>query len=395
MRMKDMTDADVTAALRSLAADSLSRSAAVDHVPNLPGLYAFHGDQTAWSSLGLVPDFDGQPLYVGKAERSLNSRDVGTHFAPGKTGSSTVRRSLAALLVDDLHLVAVPRNQAKPDGSANFGLDGASDERLSIWMEERLSLSTWIKPDGVVLDEVETEVVVRLRPPLNLAKVGEARGRLREARKRMADLARTWQPETVASNATESLVPPTAPELSGAEPFSGLDASVADFWRFAMSDLRTNNVRGYLAEFLVARAVGATGQRVEWDAYDVTAPDGTRIEVKSAGYLQAWAQKKLSAPTFRVAAASAWDGKTGTWSAGQQFNADVYVFCLQTAKDHTEYDPLDVSQWQFYVADRAKVEGRGGASMGLSALAALAGEPVHYAGLHAAVASAAQPSRAS
>lgn len=58
----------------------------------------------------------------------------------------------------------------------------------------------------------------------------------------MADLARTWQPETVASNATESLVPPKAPELSGAEPFSGLDASVADFWRFAMSDLRTNNV---------------------------------------------------------------------------------------------------------------------------------------------------------
>lgn len=146
---------------------------------------------------------------------------------------------------------------------------------------------------------------------------------------------------------------------------------------------------------LVARAVGATGQRVEWDAYDVTAPDGTRIEVKSAGYLQAWAQKKLSAPTFRVAAASAWDGKTGTWSDGQQFNADVYVFCLQTAKDHTEYDPLDVSQWQFYVADRAKVEGRGGASMGLSALAALAGEPVHYAGLHAAVVSAAQPGRAS
>lgn len=44
--------------------------------------------------------------------------------------------------------------------------------------------------------------------------------------------------------------------------------------------LRMNNVRGDLAEFLVARAVGATGPRVEWDAYDVLAPDGTRIEVK-------------------------------------------------------------------------------------------------------------------
>jgi hypothetical protein len=36
----------------------------------------------------------------------------------------------------------VPRNLAKPDGSANFGLDSASDARLSAWMEQRLSLAT-------------------------------------------------------------------------------------------------------------------------------------------------------------------------------------------------------------------------------------------------------------
>lgn len=160
-----------------------------------------------------------------------------------------------------------------------------------------------------------------------------------------------------------------------------------------MSDLRTNNVRGYLAEFLVARAVGATGQRVEWDAYDVTAPDGTRIEVKAAGYLQAWTQKKLSAPTFRVAAASAW-AEAGGWSDERTFNADVYVFCLQTAKTHEEYDPLDISQWQFYVADRAKVEARSGVSMGLSALTTLAGDPVPYPSLRAAVARAARSGRA-
>lgn len=79
----------------------------------------------------MSPAFDGQPLYVGKAERSLNGRDVGTHFAAGRTGSSTVRRSLAALLVNELALVAVPRNLAKPDGSASFGLDTASEGALS------------------------------------------------------------------------------------------------------------------------------------------------------------------------------------------------------------------------------------------------------------------------
>jgi hypothetical protein len=63
--------------------------------------------------------------------------------------------------------------------------------------------------------------------------------------------------------------------LSGDVPFGGIDASVADFWRFAMSDLRTINVGGYLAEFLVARALGSQAARVEWGPWDVTAPDPT------------------------------------------------------------------------------------------------------------------------
>src|SRR3954447_8661789 len=105
--------------------------------------------------------------------------------------------------------------------------------------------------------------------------------------------------------------PPAARELQGDEPFAGLDATVLEFWKFAMGDLRTNNVRGYLAEFLVARAVGATGRRVEWDPWDVTAPDGTRIEVKSSAYLQSWAQARLSTPIFKVSAAYGWDEVSG------------------------------------------------------------------------------------
>ena len=77
--------------------------------------------------------------------------------------------------------------------------------------------------------------------------------------------------------------PPQRPPLAGHEEFVGMDATVQDFWRFAMSDLRMNNTRGYLAEFLVARAVGAIGQRVEWDAYDVLAPFGARIEGQIVG----------------------------------------------------------------------------------------------------------------
>lgn len=187
-----LLESAVVEALVGLAGARNNRADAAHKVPRAPGLYAFYGDGRAWSDLDLTPALDGQPLYVGKAEKSLNGRDVGTHFATGKTGSSTVRRSLAALLIDRLDLVAVPRNLARPDGSANYALEAAGDERLSQWMDERLELATWVKPQGVVLDEVETAVLLRLRPPLNLDKVGESRERLRRARGVLAAASRVW-----------------------------------------------------------------------------------------------------------------------------------------------------------------------------------------------------------
>jgi hypothetical protein len=171
--------------------------------------------------------------------------------------------------------------------------------------------------------------------------------------------------------------PPPAKGLTGGEAIEGTAASVLDFWKFAMSDLRTNNVRGYFAEFLVAQAVGAEQARVEWDPWDVTAPDGTRIEVKSSGYLQAWTQTRLSVPSFRVAPAHGWDEATSARTP-QAFNADVYVFCLHTAKSHDEYNPLATAQWDFYVASRSTMESRPGHQMGLSTLVNLVGEPVQY-----------------
>jgi hypothetical protein len=186
-----------------------------------------------------------------------------------------------------------------------------------------------------------------------------------------------------------SLEPPPVPVLAGDEPFDGLDARILDFWRFAMSDLRTNNVRGYLAEFLVARAVGSSDVRVEWAPWDVTCPDGTRIEVKSAGYLEAWTQKKLSAPAFQVTPAYAWDALTGVSSMEQGYNADVYVFCLHTATAHDEYDPLQVAPWRFYVANQSTIAGLEGARIGVVTLERICGDPVTYPALSAAIAAAA------
>jgi hypothetical protein len=74
---------------------------------------------------------------------------------------------------------------------------------------------------------------------------------------------------------------------SGAEPFhdasQDLGFDLLSFWRWSASDIVSNATRGILAEYLVARAVGAAkGVREEWAAYDLLCPDGTTIEVKSA-----------------------------------------------------------------------------------------------------------------
>ena len=105
---------------------------------------------------------------------------------------------------------------------------------------------------------------------------------------------------------TDEWIRPSLRSPEGRERFAGLDATVTDFWRFALSDLRMSNARGYLAEFLVAQAVGATGPRVEWDTYDVLAPDQTRIEVKSSGCLQLLAQRRLSRISFAGLGSQRW-----------------------------------------------------------------------------------------
>lgn len=160
-----------------------------------PGLYAVHGDALVWEELGLTSPGDARPLYVGKAEDSLAGRDVGTHFKSGRTGSSTVRRSLAALLRVPLDLRAQPRNPAKPDHFANFGLEPAGDERLTAWMCENLRLATWPSPAGTNLGMMESAVLGTLEPPLNIDKVRTVwRPQVQRAREHMADEARRWTP---------------------------------------------------------------------------------------------------------------------------------------------------------------------------------------------------------
>lgn len=184
---------EIAAVVAALSAPGLTLAEAEMSVPHRPGLYAFTATSDTWIELGLGAPPDARPLYIGKAEHSLASRDVRTHFSTGRTGSSTLRRTLAGLLASRLELHAIPRNPERPSHFANFGLEPSGDERLSEWMAKRLRLQVWTPMSPVVLDEVETEVLRAAQPPLNLSKVSTPwKQQVSNHRASLAAEARRW-----------------------------------------------------------------------------------------------------------------------------------------------------------------------------------------------------------
>lgn len=185
------------------------------------------------------------------------------------------------------------------------------------------------------------------------------------------------------------LIPPVAMRLTGDETFAGMaKTTVRDFWQFALGDLRMNNARGYLAEFLVGKALGINNlQRIEWDSYDLLFGDIT-VEIKSSAYLQSWDQKKLSSLSFSGLQGTRYHPRApgnGLDPTGKRFNAMVYVFCVHTETEHDKYDQLDISQWEFYVVSRSVLAATGLKSLGIVRARRLSGGSTPWAGLRSAI----------
>lgn len=131
-----------------------------------------------------------------------------------------------------------------------------------------------------------------------------------------------------------------------------LPTRLLDFWRWSVSDLLSNATRGVLAEFLVAVGLGCDTRtpRNEWDKFDLTTPEGVKVEVKSAAYLQSWNQPSgLSKISFSIKEALPWDADSNKQGTTKGRSADVYVFCLLHHTDKDTVDPLDLDQWTFFV----------------------------------------------
>ena len=151
----------------------------------------------------------------------------------------------------------------------------------------------------------------------------------------------------------------TYPEIevsrkSGIESFhengKPLKENLLSFWQWSASELVGNAMRGILAEYIVASAVGLSdGSRTEWDAYDIETKEGIKVEVKSGAYIQSWSQRKLSSIQFGIRPTRKIDIQNNTYSTTAKRQSDVYVFCVLHHKDQSTIDPLDLEQWVFYI----------------------------------------------
>ena len=174
--------------INELVRRPVSVDKAMSTLSDTAGIYAWWADRHSIPGVPPCPHPDDDSLhlfYVGIAparptsSATLRSRIVGNHLS-GNTGASTFRFTLAALLMEDLRFtpqqtktkVVLPREQ---------------NRRLSNWQKDHLHL-TWAEVDQPWL--VESEVIERLKPPLNLAsnsahpfhaRVTSARARFRAA----------------------------------------------------------------------------------------------------------------------------------------------------------------------------------------------------------------------
>jgi hypothetical protein len=131
--------------------------------PESPGVYAwFLDDPAVLPTISIAPQ---QPAYVGITS-SLRERGDDTHFSDTGTGFSTLRRSLGALLKDELDLVARPRGTgASKQNYTCYRFDSGGEQRLTGWMRAHLRVAT---AEHVDPGAVETDLIAHACPPLNL-----------------------------------------------------------------------------------------------------------------------------------------------------------------------------------------------------------------------------------
>lgn len=154
--------------------------------PKDPGVYLVYTD-TRIGSLNWNPSSGA--AYIGKADNGLRRRLEREHH--GDTGRSTLRRTLGALLKDELHLVARARrskSEPKAINFTNYEFEPDGDGRLTQWIGDHISVLVEVGRRA----ERELSVIAEHQPPLNLTGwLNPLAPEIKAARRMCADEARS------------------------------------------------------------------------------------------------------------------------------------------------------------------------------------------------------------
>lgn len=158
-----------------------------------PGIYAFFYIGNDFPLLGNSVS-KHQIIYIGKTESSQEKRDAKTHFTTGKTGSSTVRKSIGSILFGNENLKPIPRNESdyKKNRFSHFKFDNPSEIKITDWMAKNLALSFFEYPrTKQEIEDLETRIIDELVPILNISKNSKNsfKDRLQQLRKNCATIA--------------------------------------------------------------------------------------------------------------------------------------------------------------------------------------------------------------
>ncbi|MDE0308555.1 MAG: hypothetical protein OXI60_01815 [Acidiferrobacterales bacterium] len=139
-----------------------------DSVENIPehlgsGIYAIFAKNLDCLAEFTIPS--SGVIYIGISNRL----ELRNHFKAKYSGFSTIRRSIGAILKNELNLSAEPRSKGNSETNyRDFRFTGNGEKCLSLWMQSNLEYSI-VDLEGDLI-EIETCLISQNEPPLNLTK---------------------------------------------------------------------------------------------------------------------------------------------------------------------------------------------------------------------------------
>lgn len=142
------------------------------------------------------------------------------------------------------------------------------------------------------------------------------------------------------------------------------EATLNDFWQWAMADLCDDDVKGFFAEWLIHKLLGvASNRRVSWANNDLVTASNVTVEIKATSYWQSWkvlnasgeplAKRRYGATDESAIRFNGLRARDSTsvvdMSTERGLKSQIYVFAFQHETDIVRWNAMDLDQWEFYV----------------------------------------------